>query len=71
MPSRGFVIFDVFHTLVTSRPGYEQTFLAGLVEAGMDASTDMLATLHAASEGLDHSEWSGSRHAAIAFAPAR
>jgi putative hydrolase of the HAD superfamily len=68
MPSRDFVIFDVFHTLVTSRPGYEQTFLAGLVEAGIDASTDMLGTLHAASEGLDHSEWSGSRHAYCVWA---
>lgn len=68
MPTRRFVIFDVFNTLVTSRPGYEQTFLAGLAEAGVDASADMLATLHAASEGLDHSEWSGSRHAYCVWA---
>ncbi len=42
MRTRGLVIFDAFNTLVTSRPGSKQTFLAGLVQAGIDASTDML-----------------------------
>ena len=63
MRSRGFVIFDAFNTLVTARPGYEQTFLAGLAAASADASVGLLVALRAASEGLDHSEWSGSRHA--------
>ena len=63
MRTRGLVIFDAFNTLVTSHPGSKQTFLAGLIQAGINASTDMLATLHAASEGLDHSEWSSSRQA--------
>lgn len=68
MRTRGFVIFDAFNTLVTARPGYEQTFLAGLAAAGANASADTLATLQAASEGLDHSEWSGSRHAYCGWA---
>jgi putative hydrolase of the HAD superfamily len=63
MRTRGLIIFDAFNTLVTSRPGSRQTFLAGLVQAGLNASDDVLAKLQAASEGLDHSEWSGSRHA--------
>jgi putative hydrolase of the HAD superfamily len=61
MRTRGLVIFDAFNTLVTSRPGYEHTFLAGLGAVSEHASADLLATLQAASEGLDHSEWSGSR----------
>ena len=61
MRTRGLVIFDAFNTLVTSRPGYEHTFLAGLGAVSADASADLLATLQAASEGLDHSEWSSSR----------
>lgn len=68
MRARGVAIFDAFNTLVTSRLGYEQTFLAGLAAASGDASADMLATLTAASEGLDHSEWSSSRHAYCGWA---
>ncbi len=63
MRTRGLVIFDAFNTLVTSRRGSKRTFLAGLVQAGIRASTAMLADLQAASEGLDHSRWSGSRAA--------
>jgi putative hydrolase of the HAD superfamily len=59
----GLVIFDAFNTLVTSRPDSRQTFLTGLRQASARASAAMLAALHAASEGLDHSEWSGSRQA--------
>src|SRR6266704_1225688 len=47
--------------LVTSRRGSKRIFLAGLVQAGIRASTAMLADLQASSEGLDHSRWSGSR----------
>jgi putative hydrolase of the HAD superfamily len=61
MRTRGLVIFDAFNTLVTSRRGHKRTFLAGLVQAGIRASTVMLADLQAASEGLDHSRWSVSR----------
>ena len=61
MRTRGLVIFDAFNTLVTSCPGYEQTFLAGLAAVSKQASPDLLTALHAASEGLDHSEWSSSR----------
>jgi putative hydrolase of the HAD superfamily len=68
MQTRGVAIFDAFNTLVTSRPGNEQTFLAGLAAASGDASADMLATLTAASEGLDHSEWSSSRPAYCGWA---
>jgi putative hydrolase of the HAD superfamily len=63
MRTRGLVIFDAFNTLVTSRRGRRRTFLAGLVQAGISASTALLADLQAASEGLDHSRWSGSRTA--------
>ena len=63
MRTRGLVIFDAFNTLVTSRRGSKQTFLTGLVQAGINASAAMLAELQAASEGLDHSEWSDSRQA--------
>ncbi len=61
MRTKGLVIFDAFNTLVTSRPGYQETFLAGLTAATEHASADLLTTLHAASEGLDHSGWSTSR----------
>lgn len=61
MRSSGLVIFDAFNTLVTSCPGYEQTFLAGLAAVSEHASPDLLTALNAASEGLDHSEWSSSR----------
>lgn len=61
MRTRGLVIFDAFNTVVTSRPGEEQTFLTGLATASEHASADLLTTLYAASEGLDHSEWSSSR----------
>lgn len=60
---QGLVIFDAFNTLVTSRRGSKRTFRAGLVQAGINASRAMLAKLQAASEGLDHSGWSGSRQA--------
>lgn len=63
MQTKGLVIFDAFNTLVASRPGSKRTFLAGLVQTGIRASTAMLADLQAASEGLDHSRWSGSRAA--------
>jgi putative hydrolase of the HAD superfamily len=66
--ARGLVIFDAFNTLVTSRRGSEGTFLAGLVQAGTRASTVMLAYWQAASEGLDHSRWSGSRAAYCGWA---
>jgi putative hydrolase of the HAD superfamily len=59
----GLVIFDAFNTLVTARRDSKQTFLTGLVNAGINASAAMLAKLQVASEGLDHSEWSGSRQA--------
>ena len=59
--TRGLVIFDAFNTLVTSRPGYQETFLTGLTAVSEHASADLLTTLHAASEGLDHSGWSTSR----------
>jgi HAD superfamily hydrolase (TIGR01509 family) len=61
--TRGLVIFDAFNTLVTSRPGSKRTFLDGLARTGIRASMAMLAGLQAASEGLDHSRWSGSRTA--------
>jgi len=68
MRTRGLVIFDAFNTLVTSRPGSKRTFLAGLVQIGVRASTAMLADLQAASEGLDHSRWSSSRAAYCGWA---
>jgi FMN phosphatase YigB (HAD superfamily) len=61
MQTRGLVIFDAFNTLVTSRRGSKRTFLAGLAQTGIRASAAELADLQAASEGLDHSRWSGSR----------
>lgn len=63
MRTTGLVIFDAFNTLVTSRPGYAEAFLAGLGTVSEHASADLLTTLQVASEGLDHSEWSGSRRA--------
>lgn len=63
MRTRGLAIFDAFNTLVTSRQGSNWTFLAGLVQVGISASEAVLTALNAASEGLDHSEWSGSRQA--------
>jgi putative hydrolase of the HAD superfamily len=63
MGSRGLVIFDAFNTLVTSRPDSRDTFAAGLAQAGLQASPELLAELQAAAEGLDHSAWSGSRQA--------
>jgi FMN phosphatase YigB (HAD superfamily) len=65
---RGLVIFDAFNTLVTARPGSEDTFLAGLREAGLDASVPLLAELQAACEGLDHSVRSGVRQAYVDWA---
>lgn len=61
MRSRGLVIFDAFNTLVTSRRGSKRTFFTGLAQAGLNSSRAMLRELQAASEGLDHSGWSGSR----------
>jgi HAD superfamily hydrolase (TIGR01509 family) len=61
--ARDLVIFDAFNTIVTSRRGSKRTFLAGLVQSGLNTSRAMLAKLQVASEGLDHSEWSGSRQA--------
>jgi putative hydrolase of the HAD superfamily len=65
---QGLVIFDVFNTLVTARPGSRKTFLAGLAQAGLDATASTLAKLQLASEGLDHSAWSGSRQAYVDWA---
>jgi HAD superfamily hydrolase (TIGR01509 family) len=59
--ANGLVIFDAFNTLVSACPGSKGTFLDGLHLAGLDASPAMLATLQAASQGLDHSTWSTSR----------
>jgi len=61
MKTRGLVIFDAYQTLVAARPGSTTTFVDGLARAGLDASVSVLAELQAASEGLDHSAWSGSR----------
>jgi putative hydrolase of the HAD superfamily len=66
--TRGLVVFDAFNTLVTSRPGSKRTFLAGLAQVGIRASRPMLADLQAASEALDHSQWSGSRAAYCGWA---
>ena len=68
MRSRRLVIFDVFNTLVTARPGNQDTFLAGLRGAGLDASASLLAELQAAGEGLDHSARSGAREAYVGWA---
>jgi HAD superfamily hydrolase (TIGR01509 family) len=68
MKTRGLVIFDAFNTLVTARQDSADTFLAGLVQAGLEATASMLARLQAASEGLDHSAWSGSRQSYVNWA---
>jgi putative hydrolase of the HAD superfamily len=61
MRPKGLVIFDVFNTLVTARPGSQDTFLAGLRRAGLRPSRSLLADLQAACEGLDHCAYSESR----------
>jgi HAD superfamily hydrolase (TIGR01509 family) len=68
MNTRGLVIFDAFNTLVTARPDSMGTFLAGLAQAGLEATASMLARLQAASEGFDHSAWSGSRQCYVDWA---
>ena len=68
MRSRGLAIFDAFNTLVTSRRGSKRTFLAGLAHAGLNSSPARLRELQAASEGIDHSGWSGSRSAYCGWA---
>ena len=68
MRTRRLVIFDAFNTLVTARPGSQDTFLAGLRGAGLDASASLLAELQAAGEGLDHSARSGAREAYVGWA---
>lgn len=59
------VIFDAFNTLVTPRLGSENTFLAGLTQAGLEATQAAIDCLVAASEGLDHAEWSASRRSYV------
>jgi putative hydrolase of the HAD superfamily len=66
----GLVIFDAFNTLITSRQDSKQTFLAGLAQVGLDASERTLKQLQAASEGLDHSEFSCSRQTYCGWAEA-
>jgi putative hydrolase of the HAD superfamily len=66
--ARRLVIFDAFNTLVTARRGHEGTFLAGLGQAGLDATVPALAGLQKASEGLDHSAWSTSRQRYVQWA---
>jgi len=68
--SPGLVVFDAFNTLITSQRDSRQTFLAGLAEVGLHASEGTLTRLQAASEGLDHSEWSGSRRTYSGWAAA-
>lgn len=70
MGSRGLVIFDAFNTLVTSRRDTKGTFLEGLERAGISGAGPVLADLQAASEGLDHSAWSGSRQAYVGWTTA-
>jgi hypothetical protein len=70
MATRGLVIFDAFNTLVTAHHESRTTFLAGLSRAGLAASAALLAELQVASEGLDHSAWSGSRDTYVAWATA-
>jgi HAD superfamily hydrolase (TIGR01509 family) len=66
----GLVIFDAFNTLITSHRNSKQTFLAGLAQVGLRVSQETLRQLQAASEGLDHSEWSCSRQVYSAWAAA-
>jgi FMN phosphatase YigB (HAD superfamily) len=68
MNPRGLVIFDAFNTLVTARRDSANTFLAGLVQAGLEATESMLARLQEASEGLDHSNWSVTRQSYVDWA---
>jgi HAD superfamily hydrolase (TIGR01509 family) len=68
MKTSGLVIFDAFNTLVTPRQDSVGTFLTGLANVGLEASYEMLAWLNAASEGFDHSAWSGSRQTYIDWA---
>jgi putative hydrolase of the HAD superfamily len=68
MNTRGLVIFDAFNTLVTARRDSKGTFLAGLAQAGLETTPSMLARLQAASEGFDHSAWSGSRQSYVDWA---
>jgi putative hydrolase of the HAD superfamily len=70
MGSRGLVIFDAFNTLVTSRRDSKGTFLEGLERAGVRGADPVLAALQAASQGLDHSVWSGSRQAYVGWTSA-
>jgi putative hydrolase of the HAD superfamily len=70
MGSPGLVIFDAFNTLVTSRRDSRGTFLEGLERAGIRGAGPVLADLQAASEGLDHSVWSGSRQAYVGWTTA-
>jgi putative hydrolase of the HAD superfamily len=68
MKTRGLVIFDAFNTLVTARQDSTGTFLTGLANAGLEATFAFLAQLYAASEGFDHSAWSGSRRTYVDWA---
>jgi putative hydrolase of the HAD superfamily len=68
MNRSGLVIFDAFNTLVTARRDSRDTFLAGLAQAGLEATASMLRRLQAASEGLDHSAWSQSRQCYVDWA---
>jgi putative hydrolase of the HAD superfamily len=68
MRSRGLVIFDVFNTLVTARPGNQDTFLAGLRTVGLKASRSLLAELQASCEGLDHCAYSDARPSYVGWA---
>jgi putative hydrolase of the HAD superfamily len=62
------VIFDAFNTLVTAHPGYRNTFLDGLTQAGLKPSLPLLAEFQAAGEGIDHSTWSRSRDSYVVWA---
>src|SRR5215471_5095196 len=62
------VIFDAFNTLVTSRAGSRDTFLAGLRRVCPEASPALLTELQAACEGLDHSPWSVNRRTYVRWA---
>ena len=62
------VVFDAFSTLVTAHPQSKDTFRDGLEQAGLDPSQLLMSALQAASEGLDHSAWSGSRKAYVGWA---
>jgi HAD superfamily hydrolase (TIGR01509 family) len=68
MNTKRLVIFDAFNTLVTARRDSVGTFLAGLAQAGLEATASMLARLQVASEGFDHSAWSGSRQSYVDWA---